>query len=103
MNFRQSKTNRYLKPYQVKYIKDNAAQLTLFQMAGAIGCSYVTVWAYCKKLKVVPNKAIFQATPPVIPPCIETDETVDLVKIIETGTKYDNKSREERINELLNT
>ena len=69
MQQRRSKSNRYLQPHEVQYIKDNAATLTSMQLATAIGCSQPTVWAWAKKLRVKPTKSYFQIKAPVVPVC----------------------------------
>lgn len=94
------KQMNYLKDYQVQYIKENADKLSIRQMAKAIGCSDSSVYMWCKKLHIRPNKECFQNEVPVIPPCtpLVVSGKADIIPI---KTKYDNKSRDERINELL--
>ena len=69
MSYKKTKAERYLQEYQKEYIKEYSETLTIKQMAGAIGCSYTTVWAYCKQLRLKTTKTYFQFTPPIIPEC----------------------------------
>lgn len=102
------KEDRYLKPAQKEYMMRYGPLMTKRQLADALGLNYQTILSHCKRNDIETTKSFFQAEPPPVPTFEQfleenyMPEEMPKPKSKRWPAVYDNKSREDYINDILN-